>query len=231
MENDDDEIDFYDLSRIILRWRFFIIAIIVSGLLIISWMYYIAPVSYTSTGTIKIGKVSGIPIEKYEDLKLYLLSLNQEGIKTADLAIDKKSSSLNLDTLVLTLAVSDASYDVSRSIIDNTEKIIIKRHEKLFNESMQRFKSINYSNVRSDQVNFYLISSYSYPSGIIGNINTVQIKSNISVSVNEKNQKGPVFHRGLLRYFIITLVGFTFLGMISTFIIDYCYNVYKKTKN
>lgn len=230
--NNQDEIDFLDLIKRIYHWKFFILGIVISGLLFLFVLYYFAPVSYTSTGVIKIGKVAGTPIEKFEDLNLYLISLKKDdNYKTAEIIIDKKMSSPDLCTLVLSLSSKDSNFDESRKIIDQTARLITERHKKIYSDSMKKLKKIYLINNMHVAPNFYLfVSSYSYPTEVIEKIRTVQNKLVIKVSVDEKNKKSPIPLKSLSKYVIIIIIALAFIGIMMTFIIDYILSEIKKRK-
>lgn len=227
-----DEIDLFDLIKVIYRWKYLVLGIVLTGIVIVSIIFYKAPVSYSSTGTIKIGKIAGTPIEKYEDLNLYLLSIKGKDKKFADIVIDKKSSSPGLDTLVLSLSSIGSEFDETHKIIDETAYIIIKRHEKIYSESFSKLKSIYLNNVKNVGPNYYLIvSSYSYPTEMIGEVETIQKKSVIKLSVDETNKTLPLPLKGLLKYLIISVIAFTFCGIMAAFVLDYILSEVKKRKN
>jgi len=227
----NDEIDLFDLIKVIFRWKYLVLGVVLAGVIIISFIFYKTPVLYLSTGTIKIGKIANTPIEKYEDLNLYLLSIKNKDKKLADIVIDKKSSSPGLDTLVLSLSFSGTDFDETRKIIDETAGIIIQRHEKIYADSLSKLKNIYLKNEIHVSPNYYLmVNSYSYPTEMIGEVQVTQKKSVIKLNVDEKNKTVPVPLKSLIKYFIISVIALTFCGIMAAFVLEYISSEIKKRK-
>lgn len=227
----NSEIDVFEVFKIIYRWKLLIFGIIASGMLLVLLLYYFSPVTYTSTGKIKIGKIANTPLEKLEDLNLYMLSANNDAGKTVSISINTQYSSLGLDTVVYNITSTDSTYDTSRTVVEKTEKIILARYEKIFRESMEKFRKMNQNNEKIFQhFNASFHDTYTYPSEIIGQTVTAQNKFRTTYIVDENNKTAPLFYPGLFKYFLIYFAGLTFIGILSAFIVDFALSEYKKKK-
>ncbi len=252
-ETSNNEIDVFDFIRIIWKWKIFIFGLVLTGLIIGGNVYYKAPVSYKSTVSIKIGKIGDIPLETYEDLNLNLLALtdgsgfeNYSGKSyndlkekwvdlykktTFSLGLNKKESSQNLSTIVLTLVVQGSTYEDTTQMMGLLKKYIIDRHGVIYRDSVNNINNLKLEGYKNNNVKLeYFITSYSFPTEVLGNILIYQKKMGIELPVTG-NSKWPLFSRVLVKKIITFFIILIFLGIFAALLLNYILTeVRKKTE-